>query len=110
MSFKKLLGESVTVLRMTAVSGDKTKFLTLTTTLNAHRRIVDPQKSLELGGSVGKMFKFYFEEGADIADGDILIDESDGTRYQITAGGVDLIDNIGGTGVRHIEALAKKLD
>ena len=95
---------------MAAVSGDRTAFVTLTTTLNAHRRIVDPSKTVELGGAVGKMFKFYFEEGADVVDGDILIDESDGTRYQIEAGGVDLIDNIGSGAVRHIEAIASKMD
>lgn len=95
---------------MEAVSGDRTRLATLTTTLHAHRRIVDPSKAVELGGAVGKMFKFYFEEGADVNDGDIFIDETDGTRYQVEAGGIDLIDNIGSNAVRHIEAIASKMD
>lgn len=82
MVFINLLTEKVIVGRLVAITGsNKTSFATVTAEyVNIQR--MDEQKSLSIGGAVGKVFRLYADEGADIEEGDKLKD-TDGNEYKV---------------------------
>ena len=110
MSFKNLLGDVIDVYRIQEVAGgNKSNYHTATVSLIAHIMQVSPEKTVEYGGAVGKLYKLFLEADTDVRDGDILIDQETDNRYKIEAGGVNTMDNIGNTNVQHKEIMATKL-
>ena len=108
MSYQHFLTDHVIIGRLTAVSGDKTRFLTLTTSIDSHIQQIEDRKAVELGGAVGKLFKIFFDLDVDIQEGDMITAVNNQQRYQVIAGGVRKIDNIGIS--QHIEVLVKRVD
>jgi len=107
MVLTKFLTNEVMIGRLTTVSGDKTRFATMTTSVSAHIQQVSDRKTVELGGAIGKLYKIFFDIGTDIREGDEIIDEGK-NRYKVIAGGVRKIDNIGIA--QHIEVLCQKVE
>jgi hypothetical protein len=83
MTLLNLFTNTVIVSRLTAVSGDKTTYATITSECVNIQRLND-EKTLKIGGSIGKSYRMYAGENADIQEGDKLIDE-DGNEYKIEA-------------------------
>lgn len=83
MSFLNLLNQKIVISRMTVVSGDKTKYATLTSEYVNIQRMSEV-KTVNIGGAIGKTFRLYLEDGADIQKGDMLKDE-DGNEYRVIA-------------------------
>ena len=105
MSLKNLFTKSVIISRLSAVSGNKTTWTTQTSE-NVHIMQLDAEKSINLGGSVGKTYMVYADVTADITDGDILQDE-DGNQYIVKAGGVSS-KTLGS--IDHLEVLVEKVN
>jgi len=103
MSLINLLNNQVVVSRLGAVSGSKTDWATITSE-STHITQLDAEKSLNLGGSVGKTYIIYADVNADIEDGDRLQDTDTGKIYYVKAGGVD-IKNLGS--IDHLEILVE---
>jgi len=76
-----LLTERVVVSRLAALSGDKRGFATLTSEYCNVQRMAE-EKSLGLGGAIGKMYRIYAGSNASIQAGDMLKDES-GNQYRV---------------------------
>jgi len=70
-AFFNLLTQKIIISRLTAVSGDKTHYETLTAEMVNIQRM-DDTKAVNVGGSVGKTFRLYAEDGTDIQKGDRL--------------------------------------
>jgi hypothetical protein len=110
MSFVNLLGDVIDVYRIEAIAGgSRTAYHTATVSLICHIMQLSPEKTVQYGGAVGKMYKLYLEADADVLDGDILIDQETEDRYQVKAGGLNVMDNIGSGNVQHIEVICTKL-
>ncbi len=83
MSFLNLMTNTVVISRLTAVSRTKSAFATVTAEyVNIQR--MDDKKTVQLGGAIGKMFRLYAGENADIEKGDRLRDEN-GSEYNVVA-------------------------
>lgn len=109
MTFHNLLGDRIDVYRMAKLTGDKTGYQTMTTSLICNIRLTEPSKAVQFGGAVGQLYTFYLEADANIEVGDQIRDD-DGNVYQIEAGGVDFLTNIGSGNVNHIEVIARKVE
>ena len=83
MVFYNLLNKQIVISRLTAVSGDKTAYSTLTVDYGSIHRMSD-EKSAMFGGALGKTYRLYVDENCDILKGDKLIDE-DGEEYKVKA-------------------------
>jgi len=83
MTFTNLLTHEVIVSRLTAVSGNKTAFSTVTAEYVSIHRISD-EKAVMIGQAVGKTYRMYMEENADIKEEDKLKDE-DGNEYKVAS-------------------------
>ena len=70
------------VARLTAVSGDKTRYVTVTAELDVSIQRLADEKAVMIGEAVGKTFKMFAEEDADIEVGDKLVDEN-GYEYKV---------------------------
>ena len=64
------------------MSGDRTHYETLTAEMVSIQRM-DDRKVVDIGGSVGKTFRLYAEDGTDIQKGDRLVHE--GSEYKVIA-------------------------
>ena len=84
MSLLNLFTQKVVVSRLTVVSGDKTKFATITAEYVSIHRMAD-EKAVMVGGTIGKTFRLYCEEDADIEKGDELVDSTTGEEYRVSA-------------------------
>ena len=83
MTLINLFTNEITISRLTAVSGNKTTFSTVTLEdVNVQR--MSEERTIGIGGAVGKMFRMYAKENADILVGDKLIDEN-GYEYKVIA-------------------------
>jgi len=91
MSLLNLFTEKIVVGRISTVSGDKTAYATVTAEYGNIQR-VDDEKSTMLGGAIGKTFRLYTNENADIQKGDMLKDE-DGNEYKVA--GITIPASIG---------------
>lgn len=83
-----LVDKSINVYRLTQVDAYKSAYQTLTTTLQATVQPLGDEKTAMAGGSYGKMYKIFLDEGHDIKEGD-KIQDSDGNLYKVIAGGVE---------------------
>ena len=82
MTLINLFTNTVIVSRLTAISGDRTNYATVTSEcVNIQR--MNEEKTLNIGGSIGKSFRMYAGELADIEVGDKLIDEDTGDEYKV---------------------------
>ena len=82
-AFLNLLTQKVIISRLTAVSGDKTRYETLTSEMVNIQRM-DDRKAVGIGGAVGKMFRIYAEDGTDIQKGDRLVCSA-GNEYKVVS-------------------------
>ena len=81
MTFLNLLTNKIIISRLSAVSGDRTSYATVTSEYVGIQRIKD-EKAVGIGGAIGKTFRLYTSENADIEKGDKLLDEN-GKEYKI---------------------------
>lgn len=81
MTFLNLLTNTVVISRLSSVSGDRTSYSTVTSEYVNIQRMSD-EKAIMVGGAIGKTFRLYAGENADIEKGDKLIDE-DGNEYKV---------------------------
>lgn len=79
------LDKNVQIYRLEAVSGNKTRMTTLTTTLEVCIQPLGDSKAGMYGGSFGKMFKVFMDSGKDVKEGDQVRDY-EGNIYRIIAG------------------------
>lgn len=86
------LDKDISIHRLAAVSGNKTAFQTLTTTLESAIQPLGDEKTALYGGSFGKMFKIFCDVTRDVKEGDQVRDK-DGNIYQIVPGGVEKRDD-----------------
>ena len=91
MTFTNLLTKQIIIARLTTVSGNKTTYTTVTAEYVSIQRMSD-EKTVRIGGSIGKTFRLYTENNADIQKGDKLKDE-DSNEYKVT--GVNLPASLG---------------
>jgi hypothetical protein len=84
MTFVNLLTNQVVVARLVAVTGKPNNkiYSTITAEYNVSIHRLDSRRSIDVGGAVGKTFRLYAENSADIQKGDKLRDES-GNDYQV---------------------------
>jgi len=82
MSFLNLLNKKVIVARLSAVSGDKTSYTTVTAEYVNIQRMSD-EKAVMVGGAIGQTFRLYANENADIEKGDQLKDTDTGYEYKV---------------------------
>ncbi len=82
MTFTNLLTKRIVVARLTAVSGNRTNYSTVTAEYVDIQRM-DEGKTLSVGGSIGKTFRLYAEEDTDIEVGDKLLETSTGYEYKV---------------------------
>ena len=83
MSLLNLFTNRIIISRLTTVSGNKTAYSTITAEYGSIQRMSDV-KVINIGGAIGKIFRLYAEENADIQKGDKLKD-SDGNEYKVIA-------------------------
>lgn len=84
MSFTNLMTNRVVVGRLTVLSGDKSVYATITSEYCCIQRMSD-RKTVEIGGAIGKMFRLYADDGADIEKGDKLVETTTGEEYKVVS-------------------------
>lgn len=92
MALYNLFTDKVIVSRLTAVSGDKTVYSTVTSEYCSIHRMSD-EKAVNIGGAIGKTFRLYAEPDADIEKGDKLVEEDTGREFKVT--GVNIPAELG---------------
>jgi len=103
MTFINLMTQKIVVARVAAVAGNRTTYSTITSEYASIHRISDLQ-AVGIGGQVGKTYRIYTDEGADIQKGDRLKDE-DGYIYAVA--GVTIPSSLGN--FVHLEITAIKI-
>ena len=83
-----MLESTVNIYRLGVVSGNKSKYTTLTTSIQSTTQPLGEEKVQFFGGSYGKMFKIFMDVGEDVEEGDQLRDK-DGNIYQVVSGGLE---------------------
>lgn len=83
MTLVNLFTQKVVVGRLSAVSGDRTTYATVTAEYVSIHRMSD-EKSVMVTGAIGKTFRLYAGEDADLEKGDSLLDE-DGNEYKVVS-------------------------
>lgn len=83
-----LLDRYINVYRAEAVAGNRTRYVTLTTSIDSTLQPLGDEKVALYGGTFGKMFKIFTDTGRNIREGDQVRDK-DGNVYQIVAGGLE---------------------
>lgn len=101
------LDKTISIHRLSAVSGNKTAFATLTTTIESTIQPLGDEKTAMYGGSFGKMFKIFCDVTKNIKEGDKVRDK-DGNIYQIVAGGVEKRDD--GNIADYLGLIVKKIN
>ena len=84
MSFLNLLTKTIIVSRLTNTSGDKSVYSTVTSEYVDIQRMTE-EKQVMVGGAIGKTFRLYASELADIEKGDKLVDLTTGNEYKVIA-------------------------
>lgn len=82
------LDRTIAIYRLSLVSGDKTRYITLTTTLDSTIQPLADEKAAQYGGSSGKLFMIFCDVDKDIKQGDQIRDK-DGNIYKVLSGGVE---------------------
>lgn len=87
MTFTNLLTNQVMVARLTLISGSNTKrnYATVTADINVSIQKLSEEKTAMVGGAVGKLFRLYAEEDADLQVDDKLVDNDNGNEYKVNA-------------------------
>ena len=83
-----LLDSYVKIYRLSQVSGNRTSFTTLTTSISATTQPLGDSKAEMNTGAAGKQYKIFLDSGIDIKDGDQIRDVQ-GNIYQVMSGGID---------------------
>jgi hypothetical protein len=83
-----LLDSTVNIYRLSQVSGNKSRYTTLTTSIQSTTQPLGEEKAQFFGGSHGKMYKVFTDVGEDIKEGDQIRDK-DGNVYQVVSGGLE---------------------
>lgn len=83
MTLLNLYTNQITISRLSVISGDKTKYSTITAE-NVCIQRMNEEKTINIGGAIGKTFRMYAEDNADIEVGDKLVDEN-GDEYKVKA-------------------------
>jgi len=101
IALTNLFTNTVVVSRLVPISGNKDimRFSTVTIEPCSIQRLGD-EKTVSLGGSIGKLFRLYADSTADIQKGDRLKDEN-GNYYKVRS--VSIPASIGN--FVHIEAI-----
>lgn len=81
-----LLDTYATIYRLGNESGNKSSYTTLTTSLEATFQ-PSTMKSTVAGGGSEKSYRIFFDAGANVQDGDKIMDK-DGNYYRVESGGV----------------------
>lgn len=81
-----LLDRNIKIYRLSQVSGNKSAYLTFTTSLESTIQPLGEEKTALSGGAFGKMFVVYTDVDKDINEGDQIRDYS-GNIYEVIAGG-----------------------
>ena len=82
MSLYNLFTQKIVISRLSTISGNKTNYATLTAEYVNIQRMAE-EKTLSIGGAIGKTFRMYAEENADIQVGDKLVDTDTGSEYKV---------------------------
>lgn len=80
------LDKQIIVSRMTAVSGSKLAYVTVTAVM-AQLQPLSLEKTQSMGGVFGKAFRIWVDPDIAIQEGDLLKDP-DGVTYKVKKGGV----------------------
>lgn len=83
-----LLDRFVKIYRLSQVEGNKTSFLTFTTSVNSTVQPLGDEKTALYGGSFGKMYKIYVDVDKDIKERDQIRDYL-GNIYEVVSGGLE---------------------
>jgi len=83
-----LLDKNIAVYRLSQVNANSTNYTTFTTTLQCTIQPLGDEKTAMAGGSYGKMFKIYLDEGKDVQTGDKILDKN-GNWYKVVSGGIE---------------------
>jgi len=83
-----LLDTNIKIYRLSQVSGNKSSYTTLTTSIQATKQPLGEEKSSFYGGSFGKMYKIFVDVDSDIREGDQIRDYN-GNIYQVVSGGLE---------------------
>ena len=83
-----LLDRLVKVERLSVYDGDKSKYSTMTVSLQATRQPLADEKVELYQGSFGKMFVIFLDVDMNIKEGDRIRDY-EGNIYEVVSGGVD---------------------
>ena len=84
---ENLTTKQIIITRLTAVSGNKRAYATLTAAFAEIQPVV-PDKRQLYDGVVGKLFNCYTDPTVDISEGDMLREVSNGHMYKVRTGGV----------------------
>jgi hypothetical protein len=83
-----LLDSTVNIYRLSQVSGNRSSYTTLTTSIQSTKQPLGEEKSSFYGGSYGKMYKIFMDVDENVREGDQLRDK-DGNIYQVVSGGLE---------------------
>ena len=83
MTLLNLYKQKIVISRMTLVSTGKYTYATLTSDYGNIQRMSE-EKTIDVGGALGKMFRLYLESEVDIDVGDKLVD-ANSNQYRVTA-------------------------
>lgn len=101
----RFLNKSVVVKRLRVVSGSKRRYYATTTADCEYQNIDDIQFNSSEGIS-SKTYKAWFDQEADIKEGDQLVDQNTGKKFKVLA-----IERLGqglGLQAEHLEVLMTK--
>lgn len=82
------LDKNISIYRLELVGGDKTRYATLTTTLQSTIQPLGDEKAEMFGGSSGKLFMIYCDVDKNVKQGDQIRDK-DGNIYKVLSGGIE---------------------
>ena len=102
-----LLDRLVKVERLSVYDGDKSSYVTLTSSLQATRQPLADEKVEMFGGSFGKMFVIFLDVDQDIRGGD-RIKDYEGNLYEVMSGGIENRDD--GLIADHMKIVCKKIN
>lgn len=83
-----LLDANIKIFRLTQVSGNRTAYLTFTTSIESTTQPLGAEKAAFYDNAHGKMFRIFLDSSQDVREGDQIRDY-EGNIYEIIAGGVD---------------------
>lgn len=86
MRLTHLMDNRTIIARKVAISGDKMAYSTVTAQMMNYQPVSDSATEIR-AGTFGKQFKIYTDGGADLQEGDRLIDEN-GVKYTVQPDGV----------------------